>query len=133
MFFRKKSKKEPPKRPAPLPSIQPNRICLIGQRPLEWDVGKRPELHPFLPHTLDAAQTNYGQGEGQFRIEDAVWGVYFADGLENGVNLQFEEGTLDIERFVAHIEAIRDAAEKHFGDPFEVRVEGVWAKEMEEP
>ncbi len=110
-------------------TIEPNVIRLIGAEPLDYN-HNRDELQPFVPTSLDAAQLNYGQAEGQFRIEDTMWGVYEAES-SNEMRLQFEEGTMDPSRFIAHLEAIRFAAEQFFDFPVRIEIEGVHSKQLE--
>ncbi|MDJ0848551.1 MAG: hypothetical protein QNK04_09255 [Myxococcota bacterium] len=108
--------------------LDPNDIRLVGEMPLEYDA--RDELLPFVPASLDAAQDNFGQGDGQIRIEDTLWGVYEV-GSSYEMHLRFEEGSLSPERFQAHLEGIRQAAEQYFGFPVRIEIVGLYAAHLE--
>ena len=105
-----------------------NIIRLIGAKRIEYDV-HRDQLKPFVPIALDAVEDNYGHGEGQFRIEDTLWGIYVSDSPTER-RAQFEEGTLSPNRFVAHLEGIRHAAEQYFGFSFHIEIIGIFANEL---
>lgn len=99
-----------------------NEVVLTAQTPLDYDVAAE-QLRPFLPASLDSEQIHYGQGEGQLRIEQCVWGVYLGPG-ERSYTIRFEEGQLTPQDLAAHVSAIRDAAESFFGVPISATISG---------
>ena len=56
---------------------------------------------------------NYGQGEGQVRIDEGVWGIYVGDSTH--YYLVFEEGGYEESRFLELLREIAAHIEAEFG------------------
>ena len=76
----------------------------------DLDYGSRQsELSCFIPEGYDWEQTNYGQGEGQVRVEGSEWGFYYSD---DGINITLHEGIIPLSEAVRFVEKV---AEKIYG------------------
>ena len=51
------------------------------------------DLVALIPIDFDGEALNYGQGEGQFRVNDVIWGIYLNS--QSDYYLQFEEGVCE--------------------------------------
>ncbi len=100
-----------------------NEIRVLCPRGRKLDYPEQHELQPFVPD--GATQLNYGQGEGQIRIGDSVWGVYLSDSKAHEYHIQFEEGDLTPSEFMKGLESIRSALERYFEFPVEIRLSGI--------
>src|SRR5690606_28280359 len=54
-------------------------------------------LRAMIPENRHGRPLNIGQGEGQFKIDETVWGVYFDEA--GRYYIQFEEGKADLVQF----------------------------------
>jgi len=80
------------------------------------------DLEKFVPESLSGKALNYGQGEGQFKIEDTVWGIYVSK--ENVYTLQHEEGSIDIKKFIEITNLLILQIESEFGKNIRFKVQG---------
>lgn len=78
------------------------------------------QLQPFVPK--GAIQLNYGQGEGQIRIGESIWGIYWS--APDVYSIQFEEGDLTLSEFVVSLEKIKGALQSYFSFSVELRLSG---------
>ncbi len=81
------------------------------------------QLRPFVPDGPDCEQINFGQGEGQIRIGEAIWGIYLWDGCDI-YELVLEEGELGLEDFARDLKRIRDAVSRFFRITASITVKG---------
>lgn len=86
------------------------------------DVSSLKDLERFLPKDHRGEVLNYGQGEGLFRIDGNVWGLYVTD--NNNYMFQYEEGTVDWADFKKQTEALMNQARLEFGSALQFSVEG---------
>jgi len=100
-----------------------NRIVLRieGDAPLR----ETDRLEAFLPSGLSAAEDNFGQGEGQMRIEGVLWGIYQGEEPRTW-NLIFEEGVLSPSDFARHAEAVRENLAAYHGCVVTSEIVGCW-------
>ncbi|MCH1919012.1 hypothetical protein L9G15_06140 [Shewanella sp. A3A] len=82
------------------------------------------ELTRLVPNCYSGVGLNYGQGEGQVKILDTVWGFYLNS--EYNYYLQFEEGSLDLSKFIDMVNAIQSHLQKLFGNDLVLKVDGMF-------
>ena len=82
-------------------------VRVLWPKGKDLDYPAEHQLKPFVPK--GATQVNYGQGEGQIRIGDSIWGVYWS--APDVCRIQFEEGCLTPSEFAAALEGIAGALE----------------------
>ena len=61
----------------------------------ELEISSMDDISRLIPSSMSGKALNYGQGEGQFKIENSIWGIYYHS--SNKYSLQFEEGLLSWE------------------------------------
>ena len=80
------------------------------------------DLNDFVPAGFEGKAVNYGQGEGQIRIENSKWGFYVGDDSE--YYFAFEEGTLDFSQAIAMAWGIVAQIRWKWGTQVSARMEG---------
>lgn len=80
------------------------------------------DLEKAVPIGTQGKALNFGQGEGQIEIEDAVWGFYV--NVNGGYYMAFEEGNLEWEKLNNTVQAIVAALSENFGGAITVLAEG---------
>ncbi len=81
------------------------------------------DLRDLVPDGFKGEAVNYGQGEGQIRIENTEWGFYCGpDGA--GYSIVLEEGSVDFDRAVAMAAGILTQIRKKWGTDISAQVEG---------
>ena len=86
-------------------------------------------LNDLVPEGFEGKAVNYGQGEGQIRIENTEWGFYCGpDGA--GYSIVFEEGSVDFERAVAMAAGILKQIRKRFGSDISAQIEGTLSSKL---
>lgn len=58
------------------------------------EVSSVKDLQALVPTGFEGEALNYGQGEGQMRIANTVWGIYIDD--SNGYKFVMEEGIANL-------------------------------------
>lgn len=76
------------------------------------------ELEELIPKNRKGKAINQGQGEGQFQIDETVWGVYV--GREKVYFLQYEEGSLGVPEFHELLQDIVDHLSNRFTEKLKV-------------
>lgn len=79
------------------------------------------DLARMVPADRTGEPLNYGQGEGQFRVDDTAWGFYCAP----RPYLQFEEGSLPPTQVLRMLDAILGAIRKAWGADIDVSICGL--------
>jgi hypothetical protein len=86
------------------------------------ELGKEEDLAKFIPASLSGKTLNYGQGEGQFQVEQTIWGIY---SNEDGIyTLQYEEGLINWNEFEKICSAIIAQIKESFGSHLQCCIEG---------
>lgn len=80
------------------------------------------DVEKIIPSGLSGKALNYGQGEGQFQIEDTVWGIYIRS--NNTYLLQYEEGLKNWNELQEIVNLIHKSINAAFGVNCTLRVEG---------
>ena len=88
------------------------------------DIQSLNDIGKLVPRSLNGKALNYGQGEGQFQIEDTVWGIYCTGPVDSPYFLQYEEGLVTWPRLEELIIALTAQIREEFGSVIEFVVEG---------
>ena len=80
------------------------------------------DLEEFVPQGMTGEALGYGQGEGQLKVGNSVWGFYFTDAGDRSFAL--EEGVLEIEEASAIAIGIIDRVRSLWGNQIESEVRG---------
>lgn len=87
------------------------------------------DLQTLVPAQFGGVALNYGQGEGQVRIADTVWGFYVCENDE--YSFVFEEGVLDLDQATKMACAILDQVRARWGVVIRGELKGVRHDEPE--
>jgi len=87
-------------------------------------------LNELIPEGFEGEAINYGQGEGQIRIENSEWGFYVGDRPGMGYSVVFEEGTLDFDQAIAMATGILAQIRKKWGPQISAHIEGFLHREI---
>ncbi|GAA5120876.1 hypothetical protein JIN84_06135 [Luteolibacter yonseiensis] len=85
-------------------------------------IGSLSELEQLVPEGMAGEALAYGQGEGQLRIGETVWGFYLVDAGNRSFAL--EEGVLSFEEAAAIATGIIHRARFLWGSHIESEVRG---------
>ncbi len=80
------------------------------------------DLNKIIPHTANGRALNYGQGEGQIKINGTIWGMYC--GVRGRYLLQYEEGLEDWSDFKMLLQQILEQIQSEFGPGLKFIIEG---------
>jgi hypothetical protein len=69
------------------------------------------ELSCFIPDKISWKQVNYGQGEGQARIESCEWGFYYGD--DDSLSIVLHSGSILLDEALIFVNKV---CHKVFGD-----------------
>lgn len=83
----------------------------------------------LIPASYTGEVINYGQGEGQIKLGETVWGFYYGDDY---CVVQYEEGTLEWPAIVSIVNAIKENLENLFECPIELVPEGPFNNQEQE-
>lgn len=81
------------------------------------------DLELLIPDGIVGKALNYGQGEGQVKIGETVWGIYVL--TSTSYSFQFEEGEIPQETLAEFIKSIFSTLKKVFGEEVEIFVIGL--------
>lgn len=70
------------------------------------------DLLRVIPENIEGTVLSYGQGEGQVRISNTVWGLYVND--ENNYYMVYEEGSENWEQLRNLVDDITNKLKKEF-------------------
>ena len=79
-------------------------------------------LQSLVPDQMDGEALNWGQGEGQLRVEDTVWGFYINDAKDYSYTL--EEGVVSLEQASAIAIGILERIRIRWGQEIESELRG---------
>ena len=89
----------------------------------ELELTSKEDLAKVIPDCYSGEALNYGQGEGQIKIENSVWGLYV--GSDNNYYLTYEEGMSDFERIKEQADNILATINTNFNLDAIFAIEGV--------
>lgn len=99
-------------------------FTLKTEKPIEFP----DDFADLIPPNFSGEVLNYGQGEGQIRIEDTVWGFYYG---KEECCVQFEEGTVELEKFNEITIAVKANLEERLGCSIAFILRGIFNSEIE--
>lgn len=87
------------------------------------NLGSLEDLQALVPKNYAGVALNYGQGEGQKKILDTVWGIY----VDSSYNyfMQLEEGSLTIAEFVTLLHDLESNSKAIVGPSVLFKVSGL--------
>ncbi|PKL74636.1 MAG: hypothetical protein CVV27_19480 [Candidatus Melainabacteria bacterium HGW-Melainabacteria-1] len=80
------------------------------------------DLERLIPANRQGLALNYGQGEGQFQIENTVWGIYLTS--DQKYSLLYQEGSMEWEAFCALCSDMIQHIKTEFNQALKFTVEG---------
>ena len=98
---------------------QKMRIELLGY---EESLLSLKDLEKIIPANRKGKALNYGQAEGQVKIDETVWGIYRTK-EKNRYMIQYEEGSLSPSEFSEYMKDLIDNLFTNFTE--DLKVEGI--------